>query len=86
MVMIILFLVGFTIGLPHFYAGNTKKGVLYLLLFWPCNVIGWILLVMFIGIVPLLIAFAMIVWGVIDFVKLCQGMYLDGNKLPIVNQ
>ena len=82
--MVLLSIFGFTIGLQHFYAGNTRKGIIFLVLYWPFFVIGWILFVMLIGIVPLIICLALAVWAITDFIKLLQGKYLDGNNLPIV--
>jgi len=84
-VMIVLTLVGFSVGLQHFYAGNNKKGVLYLLVFWPCNFIGWFLFVMLIGILPLLVSLSLLAWAIVDLAKIFQGRYLDGDGLPIVN-
>ncbi|MCL2628853.1 MAG: hypothetical protein FWD44_09205 [Oscillospiraceae bacterium] len=72
------------IGLPYFYAGNTKKGMLYLLLYWPTMVLGWILFLVFFGVPLLIVNFILLIGAIRDFIKLVKGDFLDGDKLPIV--
>ena len=72
------------IGLPYFYIGNTRKGTIYLLLYWPTMVVGWILFFLILGIPILLFNLVLLTLAVVDVIKLFKGELLDGNKLPIV--
>jgi len=81
MVMMVMFLL-IAFGLPYFYAGLPKKGLLMLCLWWPSMLLG----IVFLPILwwMLIINICLFVMIIKDFVRLANNMMLDGKGLVIM--
>lgn len=67
------------LGVYKFYTKDTTNGIIML----SCYILGWILSVVYIGVIPLLIVS---IWWFIDFIKLLCGTYRTSDGRLISNK